>query len=332
MAGALLAECGLKHRSRLAYPALLIGANLPDIDVAVLLSDQAAMGLYGRRGWTHGVLAMAVLPVLLTVLLRGWSRWRRRTRESRSAHSDPLRSDAEHGEAGTHVPANGRRGPTAESHDESFAALWLVALIAVLSHPLLDLVNSYGVRLLMPFSDRWFYGDSIFIIDPWILAILIGGVWFTRRAGSVQPRPWIARAAALVLLAYIGAMSWVSRLAAQAVAREAGVEWPQPARELMMSAEPAQFATRAGVLDVGVGYELWSSEWTLRGTVVSRGDTIAKGNDLPCASTVRASQAARRYMVWSRFPFITCNNAASGQLNDARYPGRGGSFAQIPAP
>jgi hypothetical protein len=28
--------------------------------------------------------------------------------------------------------------------------------------------NTYGVRLLMPYSDRWFYGTALSIIDPWV--------------------------------------------------------------------------------------------------------------------------------------------------------------------
>ena len=46
----------------------------------------------------------------------------------------------------------------------------------MLSHPFLDWLNNYGVRLLMPFSDRWFYGDTLFIVDPWLWLILGGGV------------------------------------------------------------------------------------------------------------------------------------------------------------
>lgn len=303
LAGALLAECGLKHRSRLAYPALLIGANLPDIDVAVLLSDQPAMGLYGRRGLTHGVLAMVVLPVLLTAGLRWWSDWRAR-----------------------------RRGAAAAAPQESFVALWGVALIAVLSHPLLDLVNSYGVRLLMPFSGRWFYGDSIFIVDPWILAILISGVWFSRRMALGSRSVWIARGAAVVLLAYIGSMAWVSRLAAQAVAREAGVAWPQPANTLMMSADPARFATRSGILANDTGYTLWSSRWTMRGTIALRGEIISKGHRLPCTPHLLESDISTRYLTWSRFPFVTCTDSTSGQLNDARYLRPGENFSQVAVP
>jgi inner membrane protein len=44
----------------------------------------------------------------------------------------------------------------------AIAAAW----IGVLSHLLLDLTNNYGVRLLEPFSSRWFEWDITFVIDP----------------------------------------------------------------------------------------------------------------------------------------------------------------------
>jgi inner membrane protein len=52
-------------------------------------------------------------------------------------------------------------------------ALYGFSLIAVLSHLLLDWTNVYGVRLLLPFSDRWLRLDQTDIVDPWILLILI---------------------------------------------------------------------------------------------------------------------------------------------------------------
>ncbi len=33
------------------------------------------------------------------------------------------------------------------------------------------MLHPHGVsqsRLLMPFNDTWFYGDTLFIIDPWV--------------------------------------------------------------------------------------------------------------------------------------------------------------------
>ena len=37
---------------------------------------------------------------------------------------------------------------------------------------MLDWLNTYGVRLLMPFDGRWFYGDALFIVDPWVWLLL----------------------------------------------------------------------------------------------------------------------------------------------------------------
>ena len=52
---------------------------MPDIDAVTMLVDRD-LALAVRRGWTHGVLAVAVLPVVLTLALllldRALARWR----------------------------------------------------------------------------------------------------------------------------------------------------------------------------------------------------------------------------------------------------------------
>ncbi len=53
---------------------------------------------------------------------------------------------------------------------------WLIALVAVLSHLILDLTNIYGVRLLLPFSGHWYHWDITPVIDFAIWAILLLGV------------------------------------------------------------------------------------------------------------------------------------------------------------
>src|SRR5258706_9146147 len=78
LVGLALADSGLKRRSRLGTAALLIGANLPDIDALVYFFGKGgAAGLAFRRGWTHGVLAMALLPLALTAGLLAWDRMAR---------------------------------------------------------------------------------------------------------------------------------------------------------------------------------------------------------------------------------------------------------------
>jgi inner membrane protein len=161
LAGAILGQMGLKKKTGLAMPTLIIAANLPDIDAfATFFGGVQHLAL--RRGITHGPIAMLVLPILLWAAMLAWERWR----------------------------PNPKRLPVHKG--------WLLALayIGTISHPALDWLNNYGIRLLEPFSSRWFYGDTIFIIDIWIWAALALSLWFSfrreRRGVGDWTRPaWI---------------------------------------------------------------------------------------------------------------------------------------------
>ncbi len=66
-------------------------------------------------------------------------------------------------------------------------AAFLIAMVAVASHLILDLTNIYGVRLLLPFSGRWVHWDMTPVIDVTIWAVLLLGIaapWFGRLVGS----------------------------------------------------------------------------------------------------------------------------------------------------
>src|SRR5919112_2788200 len=178
LVGAALARSGLAKRTALGATALVVGANLPDIDALAYFAAPAA-DLEWRRGWTHGVLALALLPLILTLalLLVHWaSGWRRRWSSSASVSSGQL---------------------------------LLLSGIAVLSHPILDTLNTYGVRWLMPFSDEWFYGDALFIIDPWVWFVLgVGVLSSLRRYKKKRPSAVTPARRALGLSAiYVAAMA-----------------------------------------------------------------------------------------------------------------------------
>ncbi|MBC7173738.1 MAG: metal-dependent hydrolase, partial [Polyangiaceae bacterium] len=66
-----------------------------------------------------------------------------------------------------------------------------LAFLSVLTHPFLDWLNTYGVRLLMPFDDRWFYGDSVFIVDPWLWLSMGAAVVLARSAGKPSMAAWL---------------------------------------------------------------------------------------------------------------------------------------------
>jgi inner membrane protein len=151
--GAAIGQTGLKKLSGLGMATLIIAANISDIDAACFLWLEGHEHLAFRRGITHGPPAMLLLPALLTAIMVWFDRWQER-RGTRPEARLPVRPKQ----------------------------LFLLALIGCLSHPAFDWLNNYGVRLLEPFSSQWFYGDTLFIIDVWLWAILIGGWFWSRRA------------------------------------------------------------------------------------------------------------------------------------------------------
>lgn len=55
---------------------------------------------------------------------------------------------------------------------------WLLCCAGVGSHLLLDWTNSYGIRLLLPFSSGWSHLDINSLYDGWILVILVfAAIW-----------------------------------------------------------------------------------------------------------------------------------------------------------
>jgi inner membrane protein len=168
LVGATLAETGLKRVSPLATATLVLGANAPDIDIVAGLGGSDA-ALYWRRGHSHGLVAMLVLPLVLTGVMLLWDRFMRARRDPAAARARP------------------------------WPLFWL-ALLSVLSHPALDWLNTYGVRLLMPFDATWFYGDTLFIIDPWLWLLTGAAVVLGRSQARASLAAFIVLGCALTAL------------------------------------------------------------------------------------------------------------------------------------
>lgn len=50
---------------------------------------------------------------------------------------------------------------------------YMLSLIGVASHLLIDWTNSYAIRLMLPFSSTWYHADITGVVDIWIWAILL---------------------------------------------------------------------------------------------------------------------------------------------------------------
>ena len=299
LVGAACGAAGLNRRTRFGAATLMISANIPDLDVLVFATNTPWIEF--RRGWTHGILAQIVLPVALTAAVSLFDRIGR---------------------------ARGADG------DRPFHAGWtlLLAFVGVYSHVFLDFLNNYGVRLATPFSWRWFYGDAIFIVDPWMWMMMAAGIWLTGSQG--QPRP--ARVALMAMSCYIAVM-WMSGWLARGVVADS---WRQAhgteLRALMVGPVPLWPFSRQVIVDAGDHYE--TGTFSLgRWAVTFFPEKIPKNSDAPQIAAARRDENIRAFLVWARFPFWTIESTPAGTLvtvSDMRFAGRNGFSAStiLPVP
>ena len=142
LAGWALGQAGLKAQSRKGLAALILGANMPDVDVFFGWVPWDPLAIH--RGFTHSLLGgVLLMPPLLAGLLWLLDRWQV-SRGAAFRSGLPMRIG------------------------------WLVALcyLGALSHPSLDVLTTYSVQLLSPFSSAWFHADGLFIIDLWLWLLL----------------------------------------------------------------------------------------------------------------------------------------------------------------
>ncbi len=291
LVGAAFGEAGLKRRTRFGSATLIIAANLPDLDVLVFATDVPSVAF--RRGWTHGTIAQVLLPMALTAAVWAVSRM---------------------------CPARDDRRPL---HARS---LLLLSYVGVLSHVGLDLLNTYGMRLLMPFDGRWFYGDALFIIDPWLWLALGAGIWLARRRGMPTP----ARRALVVAAIYIAAMSVTARLARDVVLDEWRTARGVEPLSLMVGPSPITPLRRQIIVDAGTHYETGTLEW-FPAEVTFESDRVLKNDRDPRLVQAREAPQIQGFLVWSRFPFWTLEEVPGGTrvtVGDMRFVGRGNPFLQ----
>jgi membrane-bound metal-dependent hydrolase YbcI (DUF457 family) len=144
--GLTLARTPLGRGGRASTIALVLASNAPDIDI-VATAGGSAKYLEWHRGPTHGL--PGVIGLGLVVAAIGW--------------------------------LIDRKWGAAERVDRvSFRRLWIVAMIGVACHVLMDLPTSYGTRPFSPFAWTWFAQDWEPIVDIYLLAILAAGLWFGR--------------------------------------------------------------------------------------------------------------------------------------------------------
>ena len=257
-----------------------------------------------RRGWTHGVLALALWPLVLTgAMLLVDAALRRLRRAS--------------------LPSGVHAGQ-----------LLLLSCISIWSHPALDTLNTYGVRWLMPFSGRWFYGDTLFIVDPWLWLALGLGVLVSLLRGSRRP----ARVALWLSSAYAAAMA-LSAVAARRFARaEMTAIAGESVHRVLVSPVPVNPFRRRVVAELDETYRTGEFRWLMNPHVDPASVRLYPKGDRADPAVARAASTTlgRRFLGWARFPAFRVKDTGDQRtvhIVDLRYadrPGVGFGAVSIP--
>ena len=283
LVGAVLGRTGLKRLSPRAMPGIIIAANLPDID-SFVARGFGCEPIAAHRGFTHGIGGLVTMPFLAVAIIWLWERLR-----------------------------PGKEGPL------KLGGLLLASFVGVLSHPLLDLMNTYGTRVLEPFSHRWFYADTLFIIDPWIWIMLILGLemsWRAERRGRDWRHP--AAWALTAMLLYIGLNAAISARAV-AVTRPL-VERVAPPRMIVAGEVPLAFWKRkmAWRSDEIGGFGTYDLLDGLNHAWLDPRIVPLRLDDRRLSEAERRDKHVRAFLFWSRMPLVHVEGGHA-YLTDQRF-------------
>jgi inner membrane protein len=294
LTGACLARTGFNRRTAYATLAMTLAAEAPDMDVLWGFRGPVA-GFEHHRGITHTFLGAPLVALAVTVVVWLWHRSR-------------------------------RRPPTLAPR---WVLLWLLSLLAVLSHIFLDWTNNYGVRPFFPFNPRWYSLDIAFILEPVIFAALLTALvvpsifgMADREIGAGKPM-FRGRGWAIAAMVLIGV--------------DLGVRAVEHHRALRMIGNTRfgdQPLVRAGAEPYPVDPFRWfavaeTADYYQTGSVNTRTETVEtdERNDVifkppvtPATTAAKNSWLGRAYLDWARFPVVTDRGHANLVASDELAP------------
>jgi inner membrane protein len=157
LVGLAVSKAGLERLSPATSAVCLIAANAPDADIVTVVFGRWTY-LHHHRGITHSIVGTLILAFVVPLLFF----------------------------AGDRILARIRKKPPSVK----LLGLTIASLVASATHPFMDWTNNYGVRPLLPWSSKWFYGDLVFIVDPLIWLVVGGSVFLLTSSSRKQLLFW----------------------------------------------------------------------------------------------------------------------------------------------
>jgi inner membrane protein len=213
---------------------------------------------------------------------------------------------------------------------------WFGCMLALLSHLALDWTNVYGIRMLLPFSDRWLRLDINNLVEPivWAILLLAVGVPYVlslaskeigSRKASGGRRGW-AWVALLLVVGYEG-LRWDSHQRA-VESMNALLYMDKPAKNVYAFPDAGGLMNWRGVVEGDdFFYELRvnrTGEFNMREATLSY-----KAPVTPELKAVQRTPVFEQFQHFNQVPFWRTSPLEDGtrvQLLDLRFGGFSGGF------
>jgi inner membrane protein len=317
LTGACIGRAGFNRKTAFATLAAVLAAEAADLDVLWGIAGPVEE-LKHHRGITHtfiGAPVVAGATVGAVWLLSVWTRRERRKAEAPAAPMHPMRRRTDV-VAQAEAAREQAREPTREARPVQpvrWGWLYLTALVAALSHLLLDWTNNYGLRPYFPFNPKWYAGSFVFIYEPvlWGLFFLaLAMPWvlgLADREMGVRRKPFRGRGWAIFALCgmvALGCWRWYEHGKGLSLVENAQLT-TKPVSRMALEPYPVNPYRWRAILETRDFYQTAAvNTWT--GAVESdpEKDVLYKPTDTPAVEAAKRTLLGRVYLDWGRWAVV----------------------------
>jgi inner membrane protein len=302
LTGACLGRAGFNRTTAYATLAMVLGAEAPDIDMLWNFRGPVA-GFEHHRGLTHTFLGAPLMALLVTGTVWLWHRWQTRH---------------------TTRPIDLSR----DKQSVRWAYIWLFAVVADLSHLLLDWTNNYGVRPFFPFNPHWYAGNIFFIFEPVLFGALLAALIVPAILGLADREIGVRRQRfrgrgwaifALCLAVVLGCWRWAEHDRALHLLAQRNYQNEAPLK-MTVSPYPGDVFKWFGVVETKDFYQTAIlNTRTDDFTSQAPADLYYKQPQTPAIRTAKKSWLGRVFLDWSQFPFVEESEIFGTLPNGAHY-------------